>query len=136
MPRNTPTLIVKSAFPAGTSHAGVADIIARSLAGQIDSIQVCPGGIIRISFLDPQLKKTYEEAGSISFEDICCQVVCSTPVTIVFSNDRVKEALRYFGDIKEVKSQHWTNVPSVTTVLVLFAWCDTTRFRAMLQLKE
>lgn len=65
VPRNMRTLIVKSAFPAGTSHAEVADIIARSLAGHIDSIQVCPGGIIRISFLDPQLKKTYEEAGSI-----------------------------------------------------------------------
>ena len=67
VPRNMRTLIIKSAFPAGTSHAEVTDIIARSLAGHIDSIQVCPGGIIRISFLDPQLKKTYKEAGSISF---------------------------------------------------------------------
>ena len=56
VPRNTRTLIIKSAFPAGVSHAGVADIIGRSLSGQIDSIQVCPGGIIRVSFLDPQSK--------------------------------------------------------------------------------
>ena len=44
VPRNTRTLIIKSAFPARLSHAGVADIIAKSLWGQIDSIQVCPRG--------------------------------------------------------------------------------------------
>ena len=101
----------------------MADIIGKSLLGQIDSIQVCPGGIIRISFLDPQSKKSYEEAGSISFDDVCCQGLCSIPVTHVLvylfpfegSNDHVKEALKYFGDIKEVKFQQWTNVPGVAT---------------------
>ena len=81
------------------------------------------GGIIQISFLDPQLKKSYEEAGSISFDDVCCHVVCLTPITFVLvylfslegSNDHVKEALKYFGDIKEVKFQHWTYVPGVAT---------------------
>ena len=123
VPRNTRTLIIKSAFPAGVSHAGVADIIGRSLSGQIDSIQVCPGGIIRVSFLDPQSKKSYEEAGTITFDDVCCQVLCSTPITHVLvylfpfegSNDHVKEALKYFGDIKEVKFQQWTNVPGIAT---------------------
>ena len=123
VPRNTRTLIIKSAFPAGVSHAGVADIIGKSLSGQIDSIQVCPGGIIRVSFLDPQSKRSYEEAGSISFDDVCCQVLCSTPVTHVLvylfpfegSNDHIKEALKYFGEIKEVKCQQWTNVPGVAT---------------------
>ena len=50
-------------------------------------------------------------------------VLCSTPITHVLvylfpfegSNDHVKEALKYFGDIKEVKFQHWTNVPGVAT---------------------
>ena len=83
VPRNTRTLIIKSAFPAGVSHGGVADIICRSLSGQIDSIQVCPGGIIRVSFLDPQSKKSYEEAGTITFDDVCCQVLCSSPITHV-----------------------------------------------------
>ena len=123
VPRNTRTLIVKSAFPAGTSHAGAAEIIAKSLAGQIDSIQVSPGGVIRISFLAPQSKKTYEEAGSISFEDVSCQVISSVPLTSVLvylfpfegNNDQIKEALKYFGDIKEVKFQHWTNDPGVAT---------------------
>ena len=123
VPRNTRTLIIKSAFPAGVSHAGVADIIGRSLSGQIDSIQVCPGGIIRVSFLDPQSKKSYEEAATITFDDVCCQVLCSTPITYVLvylfpfegSNDNVKEALKYFGDIKEVKFQQWTNVPGIAT---------------------
>ena len=104
---------------AGVSHAGVADSIGKSLSGQIDSIQVCPGGIIRVSFLDPQSKRSYEEAGSISFDDVSCQVLCSTPVTHVLvylfpfegSNDHVQEALKYFGEIKEVKFQQWTNVP-------------------------
>ena len=76
-------------------------------------------GIIHVSFLDLQSK----EAGSISFHDVCCEVLCSTPVTHVLvylfpfegSNDHVKEALKYFGDIKEVKFQHWTNVPGVAT---------------------
>ena len=123
VPRNTRTLIIKSAFPAGMSHAGIADTIAKSLSGKIDSIQVCPGGIIRISFLDPHMKKTYEEAGSICFDDVFCQVVCSTPVTFVLvylfpfegNNECVKEALKYFGDIKEIKLQQWTNVPGVST---------------------
>ena len=35
VPRNTRTIIVKSGFPAGTSHAGVAGIIANSLAGLV-----------------------------------------------------------------------------------------------------
>ena len=30
-------------------------------------------------------------------------------------NDHVREALKYFGDIKEVKYQQWTNVPGVAT---------------------
>ena len=85
------------------SHAAVADIIGKSLAGQIASIQVCPGVIIRISFLDPQSKKSHEEAGSISFDDVCCQVLCSTPVTHVLvylfhfegKNDHIKDALKY-----------------------------------------
>lgn len=61
----------------------LADIIARSLAGQIASIQVCPGGIIRISFLDLQLKNTYEEAGFISIKDVHCQEVCPTCIALV-----------------------------------------------------
>ena len=61
-PRNTRTVIVKSAFPAGTSHAGVADIIARSL----EFYSGLSWGYYSNPFLDPQLKKTYEEAGSIS----------------------------------------------------------------------
>ena len=121
--RNTRTLIVKSTFLAGTSHVGVAVIIAKSLVCQIDSIKVFPGGVIRISLLDPQSKKTYEEAGPISFEDVSCQVISSVPVTSVLVylfpfegiNNQIKEALKYFGNIKEVKFQHWTNVPGVAT---------------------
>ena len=123
VPRNTRTLIIKSGFPAGTSHAGVASIIANSLAGLVDSIQVCPGGIVRLSFIDPAHKKTYEEAGSIVFGDVRCAVISSVPVSLVMvylfpfegSNDKVKEALKFFGDIKEVKHQQWTNVPGVYT---------------------
>ena len=123
VPRNTRTIIVKSGFPAGTSHAGVAGIIANSLAGLVDSIQVCPGGIIRISFIDPSHKKTYEEAGFISFGDVRCNLVVSTPITFVMvylfpyegSNERVKEALKVFGDVKEVRHQQWSNVPGVHT---------------------
>ena len=62
---------------------GLADIIARSLPGQIASIQVFPGGIIRISFLDLQLKNTYEEAGFISIKDVHCLEVCPTRITFV-----------------------------------------------------
>ena len=47
--RNTRAPIVKSACPESTTHAGLPDTIAKSLAGQIDSSQVCPGAIIRIS---------------------------------------------------------------------------------------
>ena len=123
VPRNTRTIIVKSGFPAGTSHAGVAGIIANSLAGLVDSIQVCPGGIIRISFIDPSHKKTYEEAGFISFGDVRCDVVVSTTITFVMvylfpfegDNGRVREALKFFGDIKEVRHQRWSNIPGVCT---------------------
>ena len=123
VPRNTRTIIIKSGFPAGTSHAGVASIIANSLAGLVDSIQVCLGGLIRVSFIDPAHKKTYEEAGSISFGDLRCDVVVSNPITFVMvylfpfegSNDRVKEAMKYFGDIKEIRHQQWSNVPGVHT---------------------
>ena len=104
VPHNTCTLIIKSGFPAGTSHAGVASIIAHSLVGLVDSIQVCQGGFICISFIDPIHKKTYEDAGSTSFGDVSCAVICSTPLTFVMvnllpfegSNDKVREALQYF----------------------------------------
>ena len=56
VPRNTRTLIIKSAFPAGVSHAGVADIIGRSLSGQIDSIQGVPGGLFVLVFWIPKPK--------------------------------------------------------------------------------
>ena len=123
VPRNTRTIIIKSGFPAGTSHAGVASIIADSLAGLVDSIQVCPGGIIRISFIDPAHKKTYEEARFISFGDVRCDVVVSTTITFVMvylfpfegDNGRFREALKFFGDIKEVRHQRWSNVPGVYT---------------------
>ena len=103
VPRNRRTLIIKSGFPAGTSHAEVAGIIADSLAGLVDAIQVCPGDFIRISFIDPTHKKIYEEAGSISCGDVHCNVVVSTPITFVMvylfpfegNNDRVREALKY-----------------------------------------
>ena len=89
----------------------------------MDSIQVCPGGVIRISFNDPAQKKTYEEAGFISFGDVPCNVVVSTQITFVMvylfpfegNNDRVREALKYFGDIKEVRHQQWSNIPGVHT---------------------
>ena len=50
-------------------------------------------------------------------------MLCSTPVThfLVYlfpfegNNDRIKEALKYFGGIKEVKFQQWTNVPGVAS---------------------
>ena len=123
VPRNTRTIIVKSSFPAGTSHAGFAGIIANSLAGLVDSIQVCPGGIIRISFIDPTHKKTYEDAGFISFGDVRCNVVVSTSITFVMvylfpfegGNDHVKEALKFFGDVKGFRHQQWSNVPGVRT---------------------
>ena len=86
VPQNTRTLIIKSAFPAGLSHAGIADTIAKSLSGKIDSFQVFPGGIIRISFLDSHTKKTYEEAGSICFNNVSCQVVCSTLFVVIGTN--------------------------------------------------
>ena len=132
---------MKSAFPAGVSLAGVADVFGKSLSGQIDSIQVCPGGIIRNSFLDLQSKRSYEEAGIISFDDVCCQVLCSTPFThlLVYlfpfegSNDHVKEALKYFGEIKEVKcsglmSQGWQ------LARALCVWCGGMRFPVTLLL--
>ena len=104
VPRNTRTLIIKSGCPAGMSHAGVAGIIADSLDRLVDSIKVCPGGFIRISFIDPTYKKTYEEAGSISFGDVHCNVVVSTPITFFMvylfpfegNNDWVRETLKVF----------------------------------------
>ena len=63
----------------------MADTIAKSLACQIESIQVCPGGIICISFLDSQFQKSPEEGGSISFGDICCQVACSAALVFLHS---------------------------------------------------
>ena len=123
VPRNTRTVIIKSGFPAGTSHAGAAGIIANFLDGLVDSIQVFPGGIIRISFIDPAPKKTYEEAGFISFGDVRCDVIVSTPITFVMvylfpfegSNDRVQDVLKFFEEIKEVRHQQWSNVPGVHT---------------------
>ena len=61
VPRNTNTIIIKSGFPAG--------IIANSLAGLVDSIQVCPGGggggrIIRVLFLDPLTKRPMRRPGA------------------------------------------------------------------------
>ena len=123
VPRNTRTIIVKSGLPAGISHAGIAGTIANSLAGLMDSIQVCPEGFIRISFMDPAHKKTYEEAGFISFGDVHCDVFVSTTITFVMvylfpfegDNGRVREALKLFGDIKEVRHQRWSNVLGVYT---------------------
>ena len=123
VPRNTRTVIIKSGFPAGTAHAGVAGITVNSLAGLVDSIQVYPGGIIRISLLGPARRKTYEEAGFISFGDVRCDVIVSTPITFVMvylfpfegSNDRVREAIKFFGEIKEDRHQQWSNVPGVHT---------------------
>ena len=130
VPRNTRTLIIKSGFPAGTSHARVAGINADSLAGLVDSIQVCPGGIVLISFIDPVHKQTYEDAGSIYYGDVCCTVIRSTPFTFVMvylfpfegSNEEVREALKFFGDVKEVKHQQWTNVPGVDWGLYWYAF--------------
>ena len=71
-------------------------------------------------FIDPRSKKSYEEAGSISFDDVCCQVLSSTLVTHYLfpfegNNECIKDALKYFGVIKEIKFQQWTNVPGVAT---------------------
>ena len=134
VPRNTRTIIIKSGFTAGLSHAGVASIIANSMAGLVDLIQVCPGGIICVSFLDPAHKKTYEEAGFISFGDVRCDIVVSTPITFVMvylftfegSNDRVR--LRRF-----VTSSGQTYLVSIL-VPVLYEWCANMTYHATLLL--
>ena len=123
VPRNTCTIIVKSGFLAGTSHAGVAGIIPNSLAGLVESIQVCRGGIIRISLIDPTHKKIYEEAWFISFGDVRCKEMVSIPIIFVMvylfpfegGNDPVKETLKFFGDLKEVRHQQWSTVLGVHT---------------------
>ena len=106
VPHNTRTVIIRFGFPAGTSHAGVAGIISDSLAGLVDSIQVCPGGIVRISFIDPAHKKTYEEARFISFGDLRCDVVVSTQsLSSWFICFLLNEIMTGFWDIKEIRHQ-------------------------------
>ena len=73
------------------------------IANLVHSIQVCSGGIRRISFLDPAPKKTYDVA-RFSFGDVHCDVIVSTPITFVMvylfpfegGNDRVREVLKFF----------------------------------------
>ena len=79
VPRNTRTIIIKSGFPAGTSHAGVAGIIANSLAGLVDSIQVCPGGLIRIYFSTQLIKRPMRRPGPFPLEMSVVTWLCQTP---------------------------------------------------------
>ena len=98
-----------------------------------------PGVSICFSFLDPQFKKSHEEAGSISFGDICCQVVCSAALVFVEissfhfggNKDWVKETLTLS---KRSSSSMGPICLEFRRVLVLSAWCVTTRFHVMQQL--
>ena len=46
------------------------------------------------------------------------------------NNDKVKEALKFFRDVKEDKHQQWANVPAVLREPVWCAWCASTRSHA------
>ena len=123
-PRNTRTLLVNSGgFPRGTSHADMVEAISEALEDEIESVQVCPGRLIRITFLDAEAKKIYEEIGTISFGSVACETTQPEVISVVLvhlfpfegHNSKIEEALKGFGVIKEIKYQTWTNVPGLYT---------------------
>ena len=64
-----------------------------------------------------------DEAGFIFFGDHRCEIVQSNPTTfdLVYlfpfkgSNGHIREALKYFGEIKEVRHQQWINMLGIYT---------------------
>lgn len=126
-PRNQRTVVLNSsAFPSGVRHADIAKAVASRFSDElcVESIQVCPGAVMRVTFVDERLKQHYESFDSIEFGDISCPVIrpgpkVSTVLVQLFPfegpNDAIRNALSPFGDIKDITMQTWTNVPTIHT---------------------
>ena len=123
-PRNMRTLLVNSGgFPRGTSHADMVVAIHHAFEDEIESVQVCPGNLIRVTFVQAESKTFYEDLGSIPFGTVVCSTLKPEFVSVVLvhlfpfegDNSKIQEALKVFGVIKEVKFQTWTNVPGLYT---------------------
>ena len=78
-PRNCRTLLVRtSAFPTGTFSDAIFKLMVDKFGtDQLDAVQFCPGGLVRLTFFREETKAEFEEAGSVLLGDVRCEITCT-----------------------------------------------------------
>ena len=132
MATNTRTVVFRlGAFPAGSSRDDVAQAVYDqfSSAHSIQSIQVLPGGICKVMFESPDSKKSIVAQATCVIGGVECEVLNhalrSSLVQVHYFPAEEDVALlsaelRFYGEIVNVRSQHWVGLPHVTTGTRLF----------------
>ena len=93
---------------------------------RVIAIRHVPGNIARVTFELPDGKKYYEPRNQVTISDIGCPVVPPpSPVrwstVMVYGypynvpNNGIKSALLRYGDVDEIRFQHWVGLPGVST---------------------
>ena len=115
-PRNRRTLLVRtSGFPSGTSSDAIFKLMVEKFgADELDAVQFCPGGLVRVTFLREGTKAEFEEAGSVLLGDVRCEITRTiSTFALVFgfpaegSLDSVISVLQKFGEVKSIDHQQW-----------------------------
>ena len=118
-------------FPAGTLSVDVAKWVFEyfDVDYKVVLIQQCPSRIARVTFADEEgdAKSFFEELGAVVLNGVMCTVISPPPPpppltnVVIYhfpfegSNDAIEKELDAYGTVKDVRFQHWTNLPEVAT---------------------
>ena len=104
-----------SPFPATASRVDIAKCINAKFTGTFDvqSVQFVPGGKAQVPFESPTAKQSVEGLEILNFGGIKCVLIyhysfeCSSTV--------LKNVLSAYGEVQEVRCQHYPDLSSVST---------------------
>ena len=115
-PRNRRTLLVQtSGFPAGTASEAIFKLMVERFGNdQLDAIQFCPRGLVRVTFFWESAKVQFEEGGFVLLGGVRCDIIRTMATfALVFGFpaegplDTVSSYLQQFGDVKSIEHQRW-----------------------------
>lgn len=119
-------------FPEGSVNTDIAKAIVDSFVGNdsfnVVSVQQCPNKIARVTFDNVEGRTYLLELGQLRLVNgVVCEVIVPPPPPVPWSmvviynypyeynNDDIENALKFFGEVGEIRYQQWSNLPGVST---------------------
>ena len=122
------TVDISIQLPAGTLSVDVAKYITDYFVGiyTIKSIQLCPGRVARVTFVEPEARSAFEKLERIELNGVSCPVLAPPPPPPRYSNvyvylypyessdQPIIDFFSHYGTVDSVRFQTWTNLPDVS----------------------